>query len=1275
MRCDALCLKLRLIRCNLKWRGVQHKMADLKLCCLNVRGLNNHIKRKRLFQECWKSKYNVIMLQETYITSATAHLWQNEWGGRLYFNEGDSNARGVCTLVKNNLSITSQVDFVDREGRILGVKLVMADGSQVMVCNIYAPNNDNPEFFKSVMMFMENCNCEHWIMGGDWNLILDKDMDSYNRKTNNNKSAKFLHEYMQANELTDAWRAMHPDMRRYTHHKRKPVCCSRLDFYLITSSLINNVTDSSIQTSTYSDHNMITLNVQFSEEKRGPGVWRLNVSLLGDEALHGKVDEKLKYCYTLKNLDIFEKWEFAKSELAHMFKAAGKKRKKQLDQDIENYKLALEIMEQEMTSKTNEDRAASSYEALFDRVQTLEEEIAKGAIVRSRAKWYSEGERCSKYFFALEKRNYCAKTVKQLNIKGTICTERKQILREMCDFYKDLYTLDVYSPFTLENNTNITVKREDKVLLDRPISIGEIRDAIMDMHNDKAPGLDGLPVEFYKAHVNTLLPILLELYNEAYKRGKLNPSARQGLISLLPKGNKDSLLLKNWRPLTLLNLDYKILAKMMASRIKNVLDYIIGPQQTGFMCNRQISENIRKTMDVIAYANQNRNSRWLIISIDFEKCFDRCTYSGIFGALSYFGFGDTFTNWCKLFFSNFQSCTQNDGFQSQFFTKTRSINQGCPISPYLFLLLGEIMTHKLYENGDIKGITINGMKLLVSQFADDTVIFINFDSKELQGVIDVFEHIERQLGLKISYDKTTIYRIGSLRNTDAMLYCTKKLNWSDGDIDLLGITVKNSSDARTNGEAYNVSIDKMEVVAKLWSVRHLTLMGRVLIVNTLMASILVYKMAVLPELNSAQIKRLENITQKFIWKKKRSKIRMGMLKRLKKRGGLQLVDYVCKNESMRLQWIKKLRLNPSFQYVYEWLLPSLGQLIWKANLSKVDAQMLIKTDSFWKQITCTWCDRHFQKTEMVNSRLGVINQLIWGNSNIRVENTVIIAERAIEEGLLYISDLINEEGEIASYEWLLDQYGPCLTRWKYCQIVSAIPQMWKRLIRGVIPDGDYCDPLLIEDDIVECKKPVRYIYNALRTNVGLSECNIYYNKFLEFSENYYSIKEYYSVFKYLYEFTKVTKYRDFQYRFLLNRIYPNHMLYKWNLKETPKCDYCTCRDQTTKHLFWECPTTNQIVGFVQKVTQENLTWADWVTCYARRSPRNQVTSYLILLAKFYIYQCKCGGKTPSIQGVRCLVEQTYMTERYVLTVNDKNTKMFIERWTPFMEKIENMAHK
>ena len=219
----------------------------------------------------------------------------------------------------------------------------------------------------------------------------------------------------------------------------------------------------------------------------------------------------------------------------------------------------------------------------------------------------------------------------------------------------------------------------------------------------------------------------------------------------------------------MLNTDYKIIAKKFATHLKKVLPTIIGEYQTGFIEGRQIHTNIRKTIDIVSHIYQS-GKKAVIICIDFEKCFDRVEHNSIFAAMRYFNFGEKYISWVKALYTDFLICTQNAGYISQTFKKTRGLNQGCNYSPFCYNICGEIMAQLIHNNPFIKGINLGSRyeaNNVISQFADDTALFLMYTESCINNTLQVLAKIESSIGLKVSYEKTTIHRIGSLKNSNA----------------------------------------------------------------------------------------------------------------------------------------------------------------------------------------------------------------------------------------------------------------------------------------------------------------------------------------------------------------------------------------------------------------------------------------------------------------------------------------------------------------------------
>ena len=199
------------------------------------------------------------------------------------------------------------------------------------------------------------------------------------------------------------------------------------------------------------------------------------------------------------------------------------------------------------------------------------------------------------------------------------------------------------------------------------------------------------------------------------------------------------------------------------------------------------------------------------------------------------------------------------------------------------------MAHLIRNNPRIKGVNLYEVKQTIMQFADDTMLFLMYNEDSINAAISMLMHIEANTGLRISYKKTCIYRIGSLRDTNVKCYTIRPLQWSDGDIPMLGVTITNSKKGQTCNQ-YNEILSKVELVVNNWCNRQLTLIGKVLLVNSLMGSLFTYCMAILPEMLTAQIKHFEGIITKFLWKNKCPKISLRVLMNDKIEGGLGLVN-------------------------------------------------------------------------------------------------------------------------------------------------------------------------------------------------------------------------------------------------------------------------------------------------------------------------------------------------------------------------------------------------
>ena len=215
-------------------------------------------------------------------------------------------------------------------------------------------------------------------------------------------------------------------------------------------------------------------------------------------------------------------------------------------------------------------------------------------------------------------------------------------------------------------------------------------DSMKSIKNDKSPGNDGLTKAFYVTFWDDIIETFISSLKQAKERKELIISQRQAIIKLIEKKDIDKRYIKNWRPISLLNVEIKILFKALAKRLKEVLSCLISAQQTAYVQNRNIGESGRLISDIIEIANSQKMESFLV-TMDIEKAFDSLDHTFLISVLKKFGFGQIFISWIEITLKNQESCVINGGTTPKYFKLNRGACQGDLISVYLFILAFEIL--------------------------------------------------------------------------------------------------------------------------------------------------------------------------------------------------------------------------------------------------------------------------------------------------------------------------------------------------------------------------------------------------------------------------------------------------------------------------------------------------------------------------------------------------------------------------------------------------------
>ena len=919
----------------------------------------------------------------------------------------------------------------DGHGQTLICHCTYEDVSFVL-CSIYAPNQDNPGFFLNVCELLAG-SIHKTILLGDFNLTLDPELDSLHTTTNNNNARQMLEQIMKECLLIDIWRIRNTEQKQYSYFRHNPLKASRLDFALVSQGIQEMVEECFYVLGLLTDHSGMYMAIKFSGSDRGKGFWKFNTSHLKIpeflEIINKNIEESTELA---SNLNLIAKWEFIKSKMRSVAKAFARNRAQNTELVISQLSEKLLQLENDVLTEQNATLITHTKQDLND----IMLEKSKGLLFRSKCLWQEFEGKSSKYFYSLEKAKYNAKTCKKIfNDTGELLDVDKDILEYQCNFYKRLYSKDPDVNFVNIELNCPKVSIEEKIAQDVPFSLQEVAEAVMQLKNGKCPGIDGLPIDMYKVFWGKLAKTFHHMLTYAFEHNQLSTSLTRGLINLIPKANKDTRYLRNLRSITLLNSDYKIIEKLVANHIIPSLNEIIHIDQKGFMANRRISINIRRIFDIIAYSEE-KVIEALILLLDFEKCFDKIDFSAILGSLKAFGFAEYLISWTNILYKNFVVQIQNNGYFSDMFPVQRSVHQGGPCSSFYFLICAEMLAISLRENRDIQGIPVNEFIHLLSQYADDADIFQKYNVQSVNATINCLGEFQKQSGFTVSYDKTQILRIGSLKDSQDRIATSREIKWTNGPINVLGIQVS-SSLGETLSLNYEMYVSKTRAILNGWVHRGLSLIAKISIVNTLIASMFVYKMSVLPTIPDNVVNKVNQCIGEFIWSGWKAKISREILWSNKESGGLGLVDLKIKDASLKISWIQILKQDTKYEALaYSFFAPLLKDNVWRCNLQDKDVKY-VTNNTFWQDVLKAWAKINF-KADPPGS-----GQIIWWNSCIRICNKPVLWKKSFEKGLLTVNQLF-ENGKCIKVSDAYEKYE--LTYLQYNGLLAAIPSQWKKTI-------------------------------------------------------------------------------------------------------------------------------------------------------------------------------------------------------------------------------------
>jgi hypothetical protein len=532
---------------------------------------------------------------------------------------------------------------------------------------------------------------------------------------------------------------------------------------------------------------------------------------------------------------------------------------------------------------------------------------------RARKHWLLAGDSNSKFFHQFANGRRRKGTIYSIQSEQGQLTNQEDIMAHIVQFYKQLFGgVDVRH---IKLSTNFwtedrKLSEANSLCLIKAFSMEEIKQAIFDMKQEAAPGPNGYGASFLQHFWESIKDnyhrMFVDFYNGDLDIKRLN----YGVITLVPKV-KDAITIKQYRPICLLNVDYKGFTKVLTERLTPVAKEVTGFNQTGFIQGRNILEGVVILHEVI-HELSHKKKKGLILKNDFEKAYDRVRWDFLEEVLQGKRFPPKWIQWVMQMVQGGWVCVNVNGTRGPYFRTLRGLRQGDPLSPLLFNLVADSLSAMLDKavskhliRGVVEHLVPDGISHI--QYVDDTVIMIDGSDNSITNLKILLYCFEWLSGLKINYHKSEVILFGF--NQEDKERKANMLNCRLGELPIkyLGIPISNTV---LGMGAFQGVLNKMIKRLDPWKGKHMTSGGRLILTNSCLSSLPMYVMGFYSLPKGLHCK-MDTIRSSFFWRGADDVFKYHMAKWIsickpKIHGGLGIINTEIMNQCLLTKWIWKI---------------------------------------------------------------------------------------------------------------------------------------------------------------------------------------------------------------------------------------------------------------------------------------------------------------------------------------------------------------------------------
>ena len=878
-------------------------------------------------------------------------------------------------------------------------------------------------------------------------------------------------------------------------------------------------------------------------------------------------------------------------------------------------------------------------------------------------------EKSSKYFLNLEKKRGENGTVKKLVKGDTDISNSDDILEELHSFYSNLFDRKISKTESecknfLDSLNIPTISEQHKLDCEKALSLEDLENSLFKMSIGKSPGNDGLSVEFYKAFWDDIKHVFFESVCYSRLVGELSISQRQAIIKLIEKKNKDKRFIANWRPISLLNVDTKILSKSLASRFIPILPTIISADQTAYVKGRYIGESIRLISDILECSDKNKVAGYLL-TVDLEKAFDSVDHTFLISCLKKFGFGTSFLSWISILLKKNESCVSNGGRTTKYFSLNRGARQGDPIAAYFFIIVLEIFFIMVRSKDSIKKLQILDFEFILSAYADDTTFFIA-DISSVTIILSTFNDFACFSGMKINKGKCELAGIGVKKNETTALCDLKNVSLLHDTVRVLGVHFSYNHNLYIDRN-FLCCIKKLQDVLRAWGMRFLTLGGKVVVFKTMALSKIIY-IGCMSNIPNNIIKLLEKIHKEYIWDKKRPNIKHSTMIADYSKGGLKDIDITSKFKALHLVWANRL-LDSNYHPwkkipTYYFNSISSNTCLFHPNLD-IPEKRFNDIPVFYKKIITYWME--ISQAPPTTPSM-VYSECLWFNSCIKINSSSISHSFCNANASVYLADLFTDNGEFIMWDIAVNKLN-LNHQFQWLQIINSIPSQWKNIIRGTNANtNERClashlngNNKIIPVTLINSK----YLYSLFSNKiVNVPTSQKYFERVFEQNlewEKLYLLPR---------VVTKDSYIHIFQFKILHNVLFLNSRLFKLNYSDSPLCSLCGNYNETVIHIFSECDVTralwSDVVNSIDGLNLGPLSPQSAVLGFLNNDDDDNqfISNFILLIFKYCVY--KNRNLTLNKYIILSKIKLYVRMEKLI----SKNQEKFEKKWEKLIHMLE-----